>query len=123
IGSISKLFTDTALMQLRDAGRLRLDDPVSRYLRWFSLEHVQPDSPEITIRHLMTHTSGMPREIPGPYWNDLKFPTREDMRRLLPMQDAVFPPETTWKYSNIALAVAGEVVAAASGEPYAAYID
>lgn len=123
IGSISKLFTDTALMQLRDAGKLHLDDPVAKYLPWFSLKNVQADSPAITIRHLMTHTSGMPREIPGPYWNDLKFPSREDMMRLLPAQETVLPPETTWKYSNIALAVAGDVVSVASGEPYADYID
>lgn len=123
IGSISKLFTDTALMQLRDAGRLQLDDPVAKHLKWFSLTNVQPDAPAITIRHLMTHTSGMSREIPGPYWNDLKFPSREEMIRLVPAQGAIFPPETTWKYSNVALAVAGEVVAAVSGEPYAEYID
>lgn len=123
IGSISKLFTDTALMQLRDAGKIQLDDPVAKHLPWFSLKNAQSDSPAITVRHLMTHTSGMPREIPGPYWNDLKFPTREQMMRLLPAQDAVLPPETSWKYSNIALAVAGEVVAVASGEPYADYIE
>lgn len=123
IGSISKLFTDTALMQLRDAGTLQLDDPVAKHLPWFSLKNVKADSPAITLRHLMTHTSGMPREIPGPYWNDLKFPSREDMMRLLPAQETVLPPETTWKYSNIALAVAGEVVSAVSGEPYPDYVD
>jgi CubicO group peptidase (beta-lactamase class C family) len=122
IGSVSKLFTATAIMQLRDQGRLRLDDPVSSYLPWFRIKPSHPDDVAITIRHLLTHTSGMPRELPLSYWNDLKFPSREEMMRLIPSQSAIFPPETEFKYSNLALAIAGEVVAAVSGEPYPRYI-
>ncbi len=123
IASVSKLFTATAIMQLRDAGSLQLDDPVSKHLAWFRLNNVQPDAPVITIRHLLTHTSGMPRELPLPYWNDLKFPTREQMMTLLPTQDTIFPPEVEYKYSNLAMAIAGEVVAAVSGEAYPRYIE
>jgi CubicO group peptidase (beta-lactamase class C family) len=123
IASISKLFTATAIMQLRDAGKLQLDDPVSKHLPWFHVKNVRPDAPAITIRHLLTHTSGLPRELPLPYWNDLKFPTREEMMRLVPEQDTVFSPEVEYKYSNLALAIAGEVVAAVSGEPYPQYIE
>jgi D-alanyl-D-alanine carboxypeptidase len=122
IGSISKLFTATAIMQLRDAGKLRLDDPVSEYLPWFQIKRVHPDDPPITIRHLLTHTSGMPRELPLSYWNDLKFPSREEMMRLISSESAVFAPDTVFKYSNIALAIAGEVVAAVSGQPYPQYV-
>src|SRR5262249_15921815 len=57
IASISKLFTSTAIMQLRDAGKLRLDDPVEEHLPWFRLRHAGPDTAAITIRHLLTHTS------------------------------------------------------------------
>lgn len=123
IASVSKLFTATAIMQLRDAGKLQLDDPVSKYLPWFHLKNVQPDAPAITIRHLLTHTSGLPRELPLFYWNDLKFPTRDEMMRLLPGQDTIFPPEVEFKYSNLGLAVVGEIVTAVSGEPYARYIE
>ena len=123
IASVSKLFTATAIMQLRDAGRLQLDDPVARHLAWFRMKNIQPDAPPITIRHLLTHTSGLPRELPLPYWNDLNFATREEMMRLLPEQDTIFPPEAEYKYSNLALALAGEVVAAVSGEPYRRYIE
>lgn len=123
IASISKLFTATAIMQLRDAGKLQLDDPVSKHLPWFHMKNVQPDAPAITIRHLLTHTSGLPRELPLPYWNDLKFPTRDEMTRLLPEQDTIFPPEVEYKYSNLAFAIVGEVVAAVSGEPYPQYIE
>ena len=45
-------------MQLRDQGKLRLDDPVSRYLPWFAVPNPFPNAPEITIRHLLTHTAG-----------------------------------------------------------------
>ena len=123
IASISKVFTATAIMQLRDAGKLQLDDPVARHLSWFKVKEPKPDSPPITIWDLLTHTSGLARELPMYYWNDLKFPSREEMMRLLAEEPAVFPPGTEYKYSNLALAVAGEVVAAVSGEPYKKYVE
>jgi D-alanyl-D-alanine carboxypeptidase len=123
IASVSKLFTATAIMQLRDAGKLQLDDPVVKHLPWFQPKGVKPDSPVITIRHLLTHTSGMPRELPLSYWNDLKFPTREEMMRLVPTQDTILPPEVEYKYSNLGLAIVGEIVAAVSGEAYPQYIE
>lgn len=123
IASISKLFTATAIMQLRDAGKLQLDDPVAKHLSWFKMKSVDADVPVVTIRHLITHTSGLPRESPVCYWNDLNFPGREDMIRMLAEQEPVFPPETEWKYSNLALAVSGEIVAAVSGEQFAQYVE
>ena len=62
MASHSKLFTATAIMQLREQGRLRLDDPVSKYLPWFAVRPAAPDDPPITIEHLLTHSSGLPRE-------------------------------------------------------------
>src|SRR5690606_14367216 len=122
IASITKLFTATALLQLRDAGRLQLDDPLQKYLPWFTLrENGQPSHP-ITIRHLITHTSGLPREAAFPYWTDSHFPTAGEIQERLPSQEAIFPPETKLKYSNLALALAGEVVTAVSGIPYADYV-
>jgi CubicO group peptidase (beta-lactamase class C family) len=123
IASISKVFTSTALLQLRDAGKLHLDDPVSKYLPWFQVKEPKPDTRPITIWHLITHTSGLARELPMYYWNDLKFPSREEMMQLVLEEPAVFPPETEYKYSNLALAIAGEVVAAVSGEPYKKYVE
>jgi CubicO group peptidase (beta-lactamase class C family) len=121
IASISKLFTSVAVMQLRDQGKLKLDDPVEKHLSWFKLKNASVDSP-ITIRHLLTHTAGLPRESAFPYWTDFKFPTREQLIDALPKQEPVYPPETKWKYSNLGLAVAGEVVAAVSGEPFDQYV-
>jgi CubicO group peptidase (beta-lactamase class C family) len=122
IASISKLFTSTAILHLRDRGRLRLDDPVAAHLLWFGLKDHDPDAPAVTIEHLLTHTSGLPRESAFPYWTDFHFPTREQMIEALPRQEVVYPPDTHWKYSNLALSLAGEVVAAASGESYEDYL-
>src|SRR2546426_8705383 len=123
IASISKLFTATAIMQLRDAGKLRLDDPVSKRLPWFSIKQTYDGGPPITIRQLITHTSGLPRELSGLNWSDLTFPGHEELRRVLPGQETVFAPETEWKYSNLAVSLAGEVVAHVSGEPWPQYVE
>jgi CubicO group peptidase (beta-lactamase class C family) len=122
IGSITKLFTSTAIMQLRDQGKLRLDDPVSRHLPWFTVHNPFPDAPEITIRHLLTHTSGLPREAAFPYWTDHVFPTREELAEGVPGQDALNPPETTYHYSNLGMSLLGGVVTAVSGQPWADYV-
>ena len=123
IASITKLFTSTAILQLRDAGKLHLDDPMKKHLPWFDIQNRYPDAPPITIRHLITHTSGLPREAAFPYWTDSKFPTREQVREALSQQETILPTETRWKYSNLALSLAGEIVAAASGQEYPDYIE
>ena len=122
IASITKTFTATAILQLRDAGRLQLDDPLTRHLPWFAIASKHVHAPAITIRHLLTHTSGLPREAAFPYWTDFDFPTAERLREGLTRQEGILATETQWKYSNLALALAGDVVEAASGESYAAYV-
>lgn len=122
VASITKTFTATAILQLRDAGKLRLDDAVADVLPWFKPAPANSDASPITIRHLITHTSGLPREAPFPYWSEAVFPSVDDIRGALPAQAGIFPTETRWKYSNLAVVIAGEVVSAASGEPWSAYV-
>ncbi len=122
IASITKTFTATALMQLRDDGKLSLDDPIKKYLTWFDIKNPFPDSPEITIRQLITHTSGLPREAAFPYWTDREFPAIEEIAKALPDQEMTYASETKYKYSNLGLALAGEIVAVVSGMPYEKYI-
>ena len=121
VASITKLFTATAAMQLRDAGKLRLDDPVAKHLDWFQLRSTKGDVP-IQIWHLMTHLSGMPRESAMPYWNTKTFPTREQMRAMLATQDAAYAPATKWKYSNLAVSIEGEIIAKLGGMEWSDYI-
>ena len=122
MASITKTFTATALVQLRDAGKLRLDDPVKMYLPWFNSSQRFPGEPSITIRHLLTHTSGLPRQADFPYWTDHKFPTMEQIKETLSTQETIYPPSTEIKYSNLGLSLAGEIVAVVSGVTYEEYV-
>ncbi|REK10632.1 MAG: class A beta-lactamase-related serine hydrolase [Acidobacteria bacterium] len=124
ICSISKLFTAIAVLQQRDAGKLRLSDPVAEHLEWFSLRQAHEDSPTITVESLLTHSSGLPRESDFGYWAgpDFPFPTREQMIERLASQETLYPAQRLFQYSNLALSLAGEVVQATSGVPYEEYV-
>ncbi len=122
VASITKSFTAIAILQLRDQGKLQLDDPIERYLPWFRIKNRFPNAPPITIRHVLTHTSGLPRESAFPYWTDYKFPSRSEMIKALEQQETVFPTETRFKYSNLGVALAGEIVGEVSGMPYSEYV-
>jgi CubicO group peptidase (beta-lactamase class C family) len=124
ICSISKLFTGIAVMQLRDQGKVRLDDPVSGLLPWFNLEQVHEGSPEITLEAMLTHSAGLPRESDSPYWNgpDFPFPTQSAIREKLGSQSTLYPASRYFQYSNLGLTLVGEIVEAKSGQPYEAYI-
>ncbi|MBN1221999.1 MAG: serine hydrolase [Candidatus Aminicenantes bacterium] len=124
ICSISKLFTSVAIMQLRDAGKLRLEDHVSDHLPWFNLKQQFPETGPITIRSLLTHSSGLPRESDYPYWSlpDFPFPTQEQVKAKLGTQETLYPPSTYFQYSNLGLTLLGEIVAQVSGVPYQQYV-
>jgi len=121
MASHSKLFTATAIMQLREQGKVRLDDPVTEYLPWFDFQGAVPDDPPVTIEHLLTHSSGLPREA-GSHWTDFEFPTADEVRDVMPDRQAPFSPEFRWKYSNLAYTIAGMVVEAVSGLSWADYL-
>ncbi len=121
MASHSKLFTATAIMQLREQGKVRLDDPVVKYLPWFQVKPAAEDDPPITVEDLLMHGSGLPREA-GDHWSTLRFPTAEDLKKLMPGRQAAFSPEVRWKYSNLAYTLAGMIVEAVSGETWAAYL-
>ncbi len=123
IGSISKVFTAIAVMQLRDADLLRLDDPVSEYLPWFQVQNSFPNARTITIRDLLTHTSGLPFDIPGVNWNEFSGPPLEEIIASFPDVEAIFPAGEHRYYSNFGFWVAGQIVTAVSGEPFAEYVD
>ncbi len=122
IGSVSKVFTATAILQLRDAGKLRLDDPVVKHLPWFKVPNPFPNAPPITVEHLLTHTSGLSREAPFDAWTTHEFPTREELRAAMPRVPVISPPGKTYRYSNLGVALLGEIVVAASGESWASYL-
>ena len=121
MASHSKLFTATAIMQLREMGKVRLDDPVSQHLPWFRMTPAGDDDGPITVEQLLTHSSGLQREA-GDHWTTYEFPTTGQLRELMSARSAAFAPQVRWKYSNLAYSVAGLVVEAASGMRWADFV-
>jgi len=123
IASITKVFTATALMQLRDAGKVGLDDPLTKYIPSFRLASRFADSPPITLLQLATHASGFPREAPLDYWLTLKFPPVETMIEAVSTKgERAFPPYVESKYSNVGFAILGYALSQAAGQPYFSYV-
>ena len=124
ICSISKLFTAVGVLQLRDHGKVDLDDPVGKHLAWFRIQDEFAEAGAVTVEGLLTHTSGLPREAKAPYWTgpDYPFPTHDEIVARLPTQSMLYPPRTYYQYSNLGLTLAGEIVDAASGQTYDDYI-
>ncbi len=122
IASMTKSFTAASILQLRDAGKLSLDDPVERYIpELATLRYPTSDSPKLTIRHLLSHSEGFPEDNP---WGDQQLSaTDAEMGRLMragiPFSTA---PGTAYEYSNFGFAILGRVVSRVSGMPYAQYV-
>lgn len=125
ICSISKLFTAIAIMQLYDVGKLRLDDPIESILPNYNLKQKYPDSGPVTVRSLLTHSSGLPRESDYPYWTapDFTFPSEQQVSIKLKNQETLYPSSTYFQYSNLGLALLGEMVEKISGKKYNDYIE
>lgn len=122
ICSVSKLFTSVAVMQLRDQGKLSLEDPLSKHLPWFTIKPAAGGR-EATIIGALTHSSGLPRESDYPYWTgEFDFPTREKIIERVAAQQALYPADRYYQYSNLGLTLAGEIVSAHAGKPYADYV-
>ena len=124
ICSITKLFTSIAVMQLYEQGKLRLDDSISTFLPGFNIRQQFRDSGPITIRSLLTHSSGLPRESDFPYWTgpDFKFPTSRQVDERLDTQQTLYPASTYFQYSNLGMTLLGEVVEKLSGKKYDEYV-
>jgi len=124
ICSISKLFTSVAVMTLYDEGKLRLDDTVEELLPNYNLKQQFPESGPITIRSLLTHSSGLPREAVNPYWTgpDFPFPTRDEIDAGLGKQETLYPASTYFQYSNLGLTLLGQIVEQVSGMAYDDYV-
>jgi CubicO group peptidase (beta-lactamase class C family) len=110
IGSITKTFTAAAVLQLRDEGRLALDDPLATYV---------PEAPPgAGVADALAHLTGLQREPPGEIWDRLEPPTRESLLAGLAEAELVLRPGESWHYSNLAFALLGEVVARLDGSTY-----
>ncbi|HKB35175.1 MAG TPA: serine hydrolase [Gemmataceae bacterium] len=120
VGSVSKLFTDIAVMRLVEQGQLDLDAPVTKYLPDF--KPANPFDKAITLRQLMTHRSGLVRESPVGNYFDPTSPTLAQTVASLNQTKLVYPPESRIKYSNAAIATVGLVLEKTQKKPFVAYL-
>jgi len=114
IGSISKQFTAAAVMKLVEQGKVKLDDPLAKYLPGFTRGN------EVTVRELLSHTSGYedyaPQDYMIPAW--LKPTTPQAVVNHWARLPLNFEPGTQWQYSNTNFKLAGLIVEKISGEPF-----
>ena len=120
VGSVSKLFTDIAVMQLVEQGKLDLDAPVTRYLPNFRPRNSFGKS--VTLRQLMSHRSGLVREPPVGHYFDPNEPSLASTIASLNQTALVYAPETRAKYSNAAIAAVGYVLERTEGQPFAKHL-
>ncbi len=118
-GSISKLFTAVAVMQLVEAGRVDLDAPVERY--GHGLLPVNPFTNAVTLRQLLCHRSGMVRESPVGGYLDLDQPGLRRTVQSVTQCVLVNPPNSKTRYSNVGPSVAGRVIELVSGLSFPDY--
>ncbi|MFL5960097.1 MAG: serine hydrolase domain-containing protein [Gaiellaceae bacterium] len=114
VGSITKTFTAAAIMQLRDAGKLDLEDPLD--------EHVETAAYRPTIRRLLSHASGLQRETQDDSWLTLRFASADELLESLAQAEQVLPSGARFHYSNLAYALLGIVVERVSRMPYMDYV-
>jgi D-alanyl-D-alanine carboxypeptidase len=120
IGSMNKMFTATAALQLAQAGKLRLDDPLGKYLTDYPNKDI---ATKVTIKQLLTHTGGT-GDIFGPEFeaHRLELRTLRDYVKLYGNRGLQFEPGSRWEYSNYGFVLLGLVIEKASGEDYYDYV-
>src|SRR5215471_8939034 len=126
IGSNTKQFTAAAIMMLVEDGKVHLEDPITKYF---------PEAPEawhaITIRHLLSHTSGIQNHVAVPHWLDvfrtnLSFetaPSRDELLKMFFKLPLEFRPGETWAYDNTGYYLLGIIIEKASGKSYWQFLD
>jgi CubicO group peptidase (beta-lactamase class C family) len=120
IGSMNKMFTAVAALQLVEAGKLALDDTVGKHLRGYPNTDV---ASKVTVRHLLTHTGGT-GDIFGPEYDQNRLQLREhgDYVRLYGSREPLFEPGSRFEYSNYGFVLLGAIIEAASGSSYYDYV-
>lgn len=121
VGSVSKLFTDIAIMQLVEQDKFDLDAPITtRYLIDFNPKN--PFGKNITLRQLMSHRAGLVREPPVGNYFDPSEPSLARTVKSLNRTELVLEPQTKTKYSNAGVAVAGYTLEVTQQQPFPRYL-
>lgn len=122
LGSMNKMFTSVAVVQLAEAGKLSLDDSLGKFLPQGSM-HADVLA-KVRVKHLLTHTSGLGNYF-SPRWDSLSralFRTVDDWIPLVKGETLRFEPGTNWRYSNTGMLLLGKVIEVASGRNYFDYV-
>ncbi|MFF5056245.1 serine hydrolase domain-containing protein [Micromonospora sp. NPDC000663] len=116
IGSISKTMTATLIMQLRDAGRLTVDDPLEAHLPGTGVG-------TLTLRQLLGHASGMQREPEGEWWERTEGTDLDTLLAGVTADKIAYPPHAAYHYSNLAYGLLGGVLERLTGTPWIDLLD
>jgi D-alanyl-D-alanine carboxypeptidase len=125
--SMTKIPTAIAILQLQEQGKLDLEDVVIKHLPWFEVNYPSSDSPAITIRNLLQHTSGLPDPIPAMiswvHYSNKTYDQTEVLKKYLPEFNTLkFEPGTQAVYSNLNYMVLGAIIESVSGQSYESFI-
>ena len=124
VASNTKTVTATALMILQESSMLSLDDPLLLYIPEFtSAAGIAGDLEDVTLRRMTAHYSGLTTEHPATDWDGPAFPTIETMLDRIDEVQMVIPPDSAWKYSNMAYGFLGEVISRLSGRAYEQFVE
>jgi D-alanyl-D-alanine carboxypeptidase len=120
MGSMNKMFTATAIMQLVQAGKIKLDDPLGKFLTDYPNKEV---ASKVTVYHLLTHTGGT-GDIFGPAFDShrLQLRTLNDYIKLYGSRGLAFEPGKQWDYSNYGFILLGAIIEKVSGQSYYDYV-
>jgi CubicO group peptidase (beta-lactamase class C family) len=122
LASMVKMFTAVAIAQLVEQGKVRLDDPVARYVGTLLPNHA---GDRIQVRHLLSHTSGLGDYLSDPRWdaaNQARYRSVDDHLPLLAHDSGSFMPGRRYSYSNSGYLLLGKIIETASGEAYDRYV-
>ena len=124
VASNTKTATATALMMLQESSMLSLDDPLLLYIPEFtSAAGIAGDLEDVTLRRMTAHYSGLTTEHPATDWDAPAFATMQTMIDRIDEVQMVIPPDSAWKYSNMAYGFLGEVISRLSGQPYEQFVE
>jgi len=124
ICSITKTFTAVAIMKLVDEGKIKLDDKVKDILPHYTVVQKYPEGGAVTIRSLLSHSSGLPRGSGHHYWSapDFPFPSTRELNSSLKSLETQRPVGADLQYSNLGYALLGQIIEKVSGTSYGEYL-
>lgn len=124
IASQSKMFTAVAVLQLQEQGKLKIDEPIAKYLKWLN-DHTDKRWQNVTVRQVLSHGAGITRDsVDGDFWSlDKPFPSKTQLKDIILDNELVIDNNVQLKYSNIGYGLLGLLIEKVSRTTYARYVN